>query len=60
MVEFEPIGTVHSPIGERTAAPSHGVNGDDSGRIEVDPDYATGLQGLDRPPDRRRLARRRR
>ena len=46
MVEFEPIGIVHSPLEERTAAPSHGVKGDVSGRIEVDPDYATGLQGL--------------
>jgi len=47
MVEFEPIGVVHSPLAKRAAAPSHGVKGDVSGRIEVDPAYETALQGLE-------------
>jgi len=47
MVDFEPIGTAHTPLSTTEDSPSQGVKDDIVGTIEVDPQYAEGLQGLE-------------
>jgi tRNA-Thr(GGU) m(6)t(6)A37 methyltransferase TsaA len=51
MVDLEPIGIVHSPLETTEDAPSQGLKGDVEGRIEIDPELESGLQGLE-PGDR--------
>lgn len=51
MVDLDPIGVVHSPLDTTEEAPSQGLKGAVEGTIEIDPEYETGLQGLE-PGDR--------
>lgn len=46
-VECRPIGIVHSPFKERKDAPNQGKNTDKLSTIEVYPEFAEGLLGLD-------------
>lgn len=45
-IVLEPIGTVHGPLETRDAAPRQGAWADVTGRIELEPAYAAGLEGL--------------
>lgn len=47
MVDLEPIGIAHTPLTTSDESPSQGVKDEIVGRIEVDPKYEEGLQGLE-------------
>jgi tRNA-Thr(GGU) m(6)t(6)A37 methyltransferase TsaA len=45
-ITLVPIGVVRSPLTDRAAAPKQGEEGAPAARIEVDPAYTPGLQGI--------------
>ncbi|WP_458190181.1 tRNA (N6-threonylcarbamoyladenosine(37)-N6)-methyltransferase TrmO [Haladaptatus sp. NG-WS-4] len=47
MIELEPIGTVHTPIQTTDDAPRQGTLDDIEGTIELDEEYAKGLDGYE-------------
>ena len=46
-MKFKPIGTVHSPYKEKAAAPIQPKYSDESGKIEIFPEFAGGLKDLE-------------
>ncbi len=47
MIELEPIGTIHTPLTSTEEAPSQGVKDTIPGRLDIDPAYESGLQGIE-------------
>src|SRR5215203_342161 len=45
-MELRVIGTVSSPLAERSAAPKQGDEGAPEAQLEIDPRYAAGLEGI--------------
>jgi len=44
--DISPIGRVHSPLKERSGAPRQGWEGAPNARLEIDPAFVEGLDGI--------------